>query len=53
MPKKFCEGLHIVSCEADKKQTLDLSKLGVPVMDKEWLLSGLLKYKLDRKLRLQ
>ena len=40
------------SHKEDRKQTDPLAKSGVPVMDKEWLLSGLLKYKLDRKLKL-
>ena len=42
----------IVSCPEDKKAVSGCVKAGIPVMDKEWLLSGLLKYKLDKKLKL-
>ena len=41
----------IISCPEDKKITQTLSKAGLSVMDKEWLLTGLLKYKLDKKLK--
>ena len=41
----------IISCSEDKKITQTLSKAGLAVMDKEWLLTGLLKYKLDKKLK--
>ena len=41
----------IISCPEDKKVTQSLSKAGLAVMDKEWLLTGLLKYKLDKKLK--
>ena len=44
--------LVIVSCSEDRKKTVSHAKAGVSVMDKEWLLSGLLKYKLDKKLKL-
>ena len=52
LPNTACPDLYVVSSKEDKKQTDPLAKAGVPVMDKEWLLSGLLKYKLDRKLKL-
>ena len=41
----------IISCSEDKKVTQALSQAGMAVMDKEWLLTGLLKYKLDKKLK--
>lgn len=41
----------IISCPEDKKITQALEKSGLAVMDKEWLLTGLLKYKLDKKLK--
>ena len=41
----------IISCPEDKKITNALSKAGLAIMDKEWLLTGLLKYKLDKKLK--
>jgi len=53
LPSDALPGLHIVSCSEDKKLTSALAKTGVPVMDKEWMLSGLLKYKLDKKLKLK
>eukprot|EP00092_Neocalanus_flemingeri_P032360 GFUD01035183.1.p1 GENE.GFUD01035183.1~~GFUD01035183.1.p1 ORF type:complete len:1270 (-),score=392.62 GFUD01035183.1:426-4235(-) len=53
LPTEVIPGLHIVSCAEDKKLTSTLAKEGVPVMDKEWMLSGLLKYKLDKKLKLK
>ena len=52
LPKEASPDLYVVSTKEDRKQTDPLAKSGVPVMDKEWLLSGLLKYKLDRKLKL-
>ena len=51
-PSSSDPALVIVSCQEDKKSLNKLAKLGVPVMDKEWLLTGLLKYKLDKKLKL-
>ena len=53
LPTKAGPGLHIVSCSEDKKLTSSLAKMGVPIMDKEWMLSGLLKYKLDKNLKLK
>ena len=53
LPSDALPGLHIVSCSEDKELTSALAKTGVPVMDKEWMLSGLLKYKLDKKLKLK
>ena len=41
----------IISCPEDKKITQALEKSGLAVLDKEWLLTGLLKYKLDKKLK--
>ena len=52
LPKAASPNLYIVSTKEDRKRTDPLVKSGVPVMDKEWLLSGLLKYKLDGKLKL-
>ena len=52
LPKVASPDLYVVSCKEDRKHTESLAKSGVPVMDKEWLLSGLLKYKLDKKLKL-
>merc|ERR1712098_276920 len=51
-PSSSDPALVIVSCPEDRKSVSSLAKLGAPVMDKEWLLSGLLKYKLDKKLKL-
>ena len=53
LPTKAVHGLHIVSCSEDKKLSTCLAKMGVPIMDKEWMLSGLLKYKLDKNLKLK
>ena len=52
LPKVASSDLYVVSSKEDKKHTEPLAKSGVAVMDKEWLLSGLLKYKLDKKLKL-
>ena len=52
LPSSSEPELYIVSCQEDKKMAASLAKAGVPVMDKEWLLTGLLKYKLDKKLKL-
>ena len=52
LPKVASPDLYVVSSKEDRKLTEPLAKSGVPVMDKEWLLSGLLKYKLDKKLKL-
>ena len=52
LPTSSDPALYIVSCQEDRKKTAALAKSGVPVMDKEWLLTGLLKYKLDKKLKL-
>ena len=38
---------------ADKAAVSRLRKLGVPVMDKEWLLTGIIKHQLDPGLVLQ
>ena len=53
LPTQPIPGLYIVSCSEDKKLTSDLAKMKVPIMDKEWMLSGLLKYKLDKSLKLK
>lgn len=52
LPGTASSDLYIVSCDEDKKLTESLARAGVPVMNKEWLLSGLLKYKLNRKFKL-
>ena len=52
LPKVASPNLYVVSAKEDRKLSDPLAKSGVPVMDKEWLLSGLLKYKLDGKLKL-
>ena len=53
LPTSSTPNLVIVSCPEDKKKTSSLEKAGVPVMQKEWLLTGLLQYKLDKKLKLK
>jgi len=53
LPTQPIPGLYIVSCSEDKKLTSDLAKMKVPIMDKEWMLSGLLKYKLEKSLKLK
>jgi hypothetical protein len=53
LPTQSSPTLHIVSCSEDKKLTSGLAKKGVNIMDKEWMLSGLLKYKLDKNLKLK
>jgi len=53
LPTQQMPGLTVVSCSDDKKLTTNLNKMGVPIMDKEWMLSGLLKYKLDKSLKLK
>ena len=53
LPSTPLPDLYIVCCAEDKKLTIALGKLGVSVMDKEWMLSGLLKYKLDKSLKLK
>ena len=52
-PTKLSPGLHIVTCSDDRNSISHLHQFGIPLMDKEWLLSGLLKYKLDKKLILK
>ena len=52
LPTAASPDVYIVSTKEDRKLTSPLAKSGVPVMDKEWLLSGLLKHKLDKKLKL-
>ena len=52
LPKAASPNLYVVSSKEDRKLSDPLAKSGVPVMDKEWLLSGLMKYKLDGKLKL-
>ena len=47
---KSSAGLHIISCPEDFKLTHKFSQAGVPVMDKEWLIQGVLKHRLDPKL---
>ena len=52
LPGTVSSDLYIVSCDEDRHLTESLARAGVPVMNKEWLLSGLLKYKLNRKFKL-
>ena len=52
LPNAVLPNLYVVSSKEDRKLSDPLAKSGVPVMDKEWLLSGLLKYKLEGKLKL-
>ena len=42
----------VISCPDDKAQADKLKRTGIKVMDKEFLLSGLLKYKLETSLTL-
>ncbi len=46
-PKTAGEGVVVVSCPEDKSTHAKFSKAGIPVLDKEFILTGLLKYKLD------
>ena len=52
LPGTASSDLYIVSCEEDRKLTESLAQAGGLIMNKEWLRSGLLKCKLDRKLKL-
>lgn len=52
LPSAASPDLYVVSCQEDRKMTESSARAGLPIMNKEWLLSGLLKYKLDRKLKL-
>ena len=45
--------MFCVSCPEDKASLARLGKLGVPCMDKEWLLTGILRHKLDPSLTVQ
>ena len=47
LPKKAEDNLFVISCAEDKTEATKMSKLGIQVMDKEVLLSGLLKHSLD------
>ena len=47
------QGLYCVASSADRAAVTRLRKLGVPVMDKEWLLTGIIRHKLDPALVLQ
>jgi hypothetical protein len=42
-----------VGSPADRAAVGKLRRLGVPVMDKEWLLGGILRHHLDPKLVLE
>jgi len=52
LPTKPEEGLYAVASPADKAAVMKLRKVGVPVMDKEWILTGILKQKLDPSMTL-
>ena len=47
------QGVYILSCPEDKQSLVKIKKSRVPVMDKEFILSGILRYKLDLSLLLQ
>merc|ERR1712240_306263 len=49
LPTKAAQGLYCVSCPLDKAAVARMNKLGIPVMDKEWILAGILQYRLDPK----
>ena len=46
-------GVYILSCLEDKISLNKMKKSGVQIMDKEFILSGILRYKLDFSLVLQ
>jgi len=52
LPTKSEEGLYVVANTADEAAVKKLRKVGVPVMDKEWILTGILKQKLDSSMTL-
>ena len=47
MPRKGSSDIVIISCPEDKSDVKKAVKLGFNVQDKEFLLTGLLKQKLD------
>jgi len=53
IPTAAHQDLYCVGAAADKAAVSRLRKLGVPVMDKEWLLTGIIKHQLDPGLVLQ
>ena len=46
-PKAVAEGVLVVSCPEDKAVHAKLRKAGLTILDKEFILTGLLKYKVD------
>ena len=49
-PSGPADGTYVLSCPEDKTVLARLRRTGVKVMDKEFILSGVLKYKLDNNL---
>jgi len=49
LPRKAEENQFVLSCPEDKAESEKLAKSGIKVVDKEMLLSGLLKQTLDFK----
>ena len=47
------ENMVCVSCEADIGIARELQKLDIPVMAQNWLVSAILQYKFDDRLKLQ
>lgn len=50
LPKKSEEGLLVISCPENKSLHAKLKRAGIPIMDKEFILTGLLQFKLDYEL---
>ena len=49
MPRKSEENLFVISCPEDQTEQGRLAKMGIKIVDKEILLTGLLKQTLDFK----
>jgi hypothetical protein len=50
LPKQSQEGLLVISCPEDKSSHSKLKKAGIPILDKEFILTGLFQRKLDYEL---
>ena len=46
------ENLVCVSCEADVAIAMELKKMDIPVMTQNWIVSAVLQYKFDDRLKL-
>ena len=51
-PSALAPAVVVLSCPEDNAEVLRMRRAGLKVMDKEFILTGVLKYKLDKKLTL-